>query len=56
MASPILGNSGISKQTATKVASAPTITKRIIVHPERQRLTEERARKIAELFKIIKGE
>ena len=50
-----LFNQKITFDFQTKAASTST-TKRIIVHPERQKLSEEKTKKLAELFRIVKGE
>jgi hypothetical protein len=45
---------GLDKNRSVKAASR--LPKRIVLHPKRQRLNQEKSKKLAELYTIIRGE
>jgi hypothetical protein len=55
MASPVLPMNRYRYGFRLKAASSSRSPKRIVLHPERQRLDQERSKRLAELSRFIKG-
>jgi hypothetical protein len=58
IASPVLPRYkyGMVGYRLGKAKAGSRLPKKIIMHPERQRLNQERSEKLAELYRFVKGE